>query len=231
MNIFVYSDESGVFDYLHNKFYVFGGLIFLSKEDKDLATRKYLAVEKIVRNNEHLKNSQEVKASVISFKSRTKLYKSLNNVEKFAAVINQSAVHKEIFNSKKTKQRFLDYAFKIALKRKLEKLISEKIINPSEVENIYICVDEHTTATDGIYELRESLEQEFKNGNFNYNFNVFHKPILPQMKVLSLNYCNSSKNTLVRAADIVANKIFYLVENSKLNELSSKNILIVDLPF
>ena len=35
MNIFVYSDESGVFDVVHNKIYVFAGRVFLSKEEKN----------------------------------------------------------------------------------------------------------------------------------------------------------------------------------------------------
>ena len=47
MNIFVYSDESGVFDKVHNDIYVYGGIIFLSKEEKDNNVRKYLNVEKL----------------------------------------------------------------------------------------------------------------------------------------------------------------------------------------
>ena len=50
---------------------------------------------------------------------------------------------------KKSKQRYLDYAYKIALKRAFEWLIDEKYISGEEVENIYIFVDEHTTATNG----------------------------------------------------------------------------------
>ena len=38
MNLFVYSDESGVFDHKHNDLFVFGGLVFLSKEDKDITS-------------------------------------------------------------------------------------------------------------------------------------------------------------------------------------------------
>ncbi len=34
MNIYVYSDESGVFDKEHNDCFVFGGLILLGTEDK-----------------------------------------------------------------------------------------------------------------------------------------------------------------------------------------------------
>ena len=32
MNIYIYSDESGVFDKEHNDYFVFGGLIFLGIE-------------------------------------------------------------------------------------------------------------------------------------------------------------------------------------------------------
>lgn len=37
MNLYIYSDESGVFDNKHEKYFVFGGLIFLSKFEKDNA--------------------------------------------------------------------------------------------------------------------------------------------------------------------------------------------------
>lgn len=50
MNIYIYSDESGVFDYLHNDIFVFGGLIFLSKEEKDIASRKYIHAESKIRS-------------------------------------------------------------------------------------------------------------------------------------------------------------------------------------
>lgn len=33
MNIYIYSDESGVLDKQHNRYYVFGGLIFLSSSE------------------------------------------------------------------------------------------------------------------------------------------------------------------------------------------------------
>ena len=49
MDLFVYSDESGVFDYKHNKIFTFGGLIFIGKEQKDIATRKFLHAERCLR--------------------------------------------------------------------------------------------------------------------------------------------------------------------------------------
>ena len=51
MNIFVYSDESGVFDKAHNDYYVFGGIICLGKEKRDDWARKYAHVESVLRKS------------------------------------------------------------------------------------------------------------------------------------------------------------------------------------
>ena len=51
MDIYVYSDESGVFDYKHNDIFVFGGILFYSKEQRDVCARKYIHVERIIRKN------------------------------------------------------------------------------------------------------------------------------------------------------------------------------------
>ena len=150
MNIFVYSDESGVFDVVHNNFYVFGGILFLSKDEKDIQSRKYRAVEENIRLSENKSKTTEIKANSITNKSKSKLYKSLRDCEKFGVIINQNKVIKDIFSTKKHKQRYLDYAYKIAIKRKFELMINQGIINPLTVENIYFCVDEHNTATDGL---------------------------------------------------------------------------------
>ena len=45
MNIYVYSDESGVFDRYHNDKFVFAGLIFLDKTSKDKMSRKQKSPE------------------------------------------------------------------------------------------------------------------------------------------------------------------------------------------
>ncbi len=230
MNIFVYSDESGVFDVKHNDFYIFGGILFLSKEEKENQTHKYIAAERNVRLSEHKKREVEIKATSISNKSKSKLYRAVNEVEKFGVIINQNKLNKNIFSTKKHKQRYLDYAYKIAIKRKFEKLIKEGKINPLEVENIYFFVDEHTTATDGLYELRESMLQEFKEGMFTADYVSFKKPIFPNLKRLEVEYCKSSKNTLVRAADIVANKLYYATVNECINTLNMDNFNIIKLP-
>ncbi|MGR5583309.1 DUF3800 domain-containing protein, partial [Enterocloster bolteae] len=98
-----------------------------------------------------------------------------------------------------------------------------------EVENIYIYADEHTTATNGRYELKEGLEQEFKNGTYNYQYDKYFPPLFPNMKGISLEFCNSEQRTLIRAADIVANRIYSASIRNVLDELQKK-ITITYLP-
>ena len=208
MNIFVYSDESGVMDKKHNKYFVFGGVVFLSKEEKDNASHQYVAAEKNIRKGGQYK-CQEIKASTIRARDKRKLYRLMKDNYRFAVVVDQSKILDNIMENKKSKQRYLDFAYKIGVKRLLQRLISEEIIAAKDVKNIFFYVDEHTTATNGVYELRESLEEEFKNGIYNWDFSKFYPPIFPEMESVQLKYCNSETVTLIRAADIIANRIYH----------------------
>ena len=231
MNIYIYSDESGVFDKEHNDYFVFGGLILLGTEDKENWSRKYSSVEKTLRANKGVASDYELKATQVTNKEKGKLFRSLNGCYKFGVVIREKNVLDRIYLSKKDKQRYLDYAYKIAVKRAFENLIQNGIINPDEVERLYFYVDEHTTATNGRYELTEALEQEFKLGTYNYKYDTYYPPIFKKMKDVQLEYCNSESKLLVRAADIVANKIFYLARNEMRAELRGiQNLNVIYLP-
>lgn len=230
MDLFVYSDESGVFDYIHNDYYVYGGLLFIGKQDKDNNNRKYLHAEKCVESTNQYKFGTELKASIVSNKHKGKLYRSLNNCLKFGAIVKQSDIHREIFSSKKSKQRYLDYVYKISIKRLLERLLEQKKIDVNYFENINFFVDEHTTATNGRYELREALLQELKYGTFNSNYNYFFEPILPGIQDIRLKFCNSATVPLIRAADIVANNIFHNISDGSIDKMQSENIVITYFP-
>ena len=145
MDIYVYSDESGVFDKVHNNVFVFGGLILLGKASKDEWSRRYIAAERAIRGK--YAAQAELKASYVSNKDKHKLVRSLNNCFKFGVVVQQQRVMDRIFTSKKDKQRYLDYVYKIGLKRALESLMHDGLIAKDEVENLHVYVDEHTTAT------------------------------------------------------------------------------------
>jgi len=231
MNIYVYSDESGVFDRVHNDVYVFGGVVFLGKEEKDIGSRKYKTAEDAIRKGGTYQKEDELKATTISNKEKGKLFRSLNNVYKFAVIIDLKAVFGEIFEHKKTKQRYLDYAYKLGIKKAFEKLIDLNRINPEEIERVCFFVDEHSTATDGLYELREALEQEFKIGTFNQNYSRHFPPIFPNLVSVELKFCNSQTVRLVRAADIVANRVYYHATRNLNEELFQiPNLCIHHLP-
>lgn len=74
MNIYVYSDESGVFDKEHNDYFVFGGLILLGTDEKDTWSQKYSHVESIIRVNKGVTHDYELKATHISNKEKGKLF-------------------------------------------------------------------------------------------------------------------------------------------------------------
>ena len=231
MNIYVYSDESGVFDRVHEDYYVFGGIILLGNEQKDAWARRYIAAEKTLRQSKAYPRNIELKASVLNTGEKSKLFRSLNGCYKFGVIVSQRQVLQEIYQNKKTKQRYLDYAFKISLKRALERMISQGVFSPIDVNNIYCNVDEHTTATDGRYELREALEREFKLGTFNRNYCKFFPPLFPTIESVSVYYCNSATKTLVRSADIVANKLYNLAVQNNIQKISEiSNLYITYLP-
>ena len=96
MNIFVYSDESGVLDKAHNDIFVFGGLVFLSKDERDVAARKYSAAEKALRNSKNYKQDVELKAAIISAGEKRKLFRSLNRYYKFGVIVEQTRVLDQI---------------------------------------------------------------------------------------------------------------------------------------
>lgn len=227
MNIYIYSDESGVFDKTHNNFYVFGGILFLDKESREICSRKYLKAERDIRKKANYEKSQELKASFLKNKEKSSLYRSLNNYYKFGAVIDQNRVLDTIFEAKKSKQRFLDYAFKMAIKNCFCHLIENNIIDAKESINLYFYVDEHTTATNGTYELRESLEEEFKSGTYNFDYNKFFPPIFENLSSVNLKFCDSKNKPLIRASDIIANKIYHKRYINKISDINNINNLYI----
>lgn len=229
MNIFVYADESGVFDREHNDVFVFGGLIFLSREERDLARRRYQSAERAQRNAGAAKDHREMKAIYLNNKQKSSMYRSMNPYHRFGVVVQQKQVNANIFANRKSKQRFLDYAFKRGVKNALQELIRTGALNVDEVEDICVFMDEHTTATDGRYELCESLESEFKIGTFNGNWNKFFPPLFPGMKSVQFHLRDSCQDALIRAADITANRLYYAVRGARY-ELVRDSLTFLTLP-
>ena len=212
MNIYVFSDESGVFDYIHNRYFVYGGLILPGLEIKEVLCRKYSAVERIIRQSNNFSRDYEIKAVSIANKYKNKIMHLLNGYYKFGCTVDENRVNANIWKSRKDKQRYLDFVYKIAVKRAFVDLINNGVIIPNEVERVIFSVDEHTTATNGRYELAQSLEQEFKYGTYSWDYSSFFPPIFPKVKEVCVKFCDSSipNKSLIRASDIIANKIYHL---------------------
>ncbi len=226
MNIYVYTDESGVFDKDHETTYVYGGIIYLNSEDKENSGRKCIAAETTLRTSFPRYRRGELKANRLDNKHKAGLFRSLNDEIKFSIVISIDRVLDRIFNEKRSKQRYLDYVYKVGLKRVFQRLIIDGKINVTEVDSISIYTDEHTTATNGKYELREALLNEFKYGTFNQEWNRFYPPLFDTLRELTVEYCNSAKKSHIRMADIIANRAYYLAKNDMFTELEEKTITI-----
>ena len=123
------------------------------------------------------------------------------------------------------------FLYKLAVKNAFELAISNNEIQSTEVTDLHFYVDEHSTATNGIYELRESLEGEFKKGTHNWNYNTYFPPLFENLNSVDVSFCNSKQYYLVRASDIIANRIYYLVKQNKLEKLRDiKNLNIIWQP-
>ena len=227
-NIYIYADESGVFDKDHNDLFSFGGLILTSRSIRDKQIQRYKQVERRVRNSLGEKAPDELKASLLSIEKRHQLFRAANIGTRFGAIVYQKNVHDEVFTHKKTKQRFLDYAFKRGLKHALVTLIKRGEISTTETTTLHVVMDEHTTATDGKYELGESIESEFVYGAFNPNYSKHFTPIMPNIQTVNIKFVDSVDYELVRASDIIANRLIWIAKTYQ--RYSDTGILIRKLP-
>lgn len=212
MKLYVYADESGAFDKVHNDLFVYGGLVLAGAEAKDDAARRYIAIERKIReaNSAHDVHP-ELKASFMTLKERKRAFQSIKKpgCHQFAVIVNQRALRDEVFDSKKRKQRFLDYALKRGIKRGIVQALREDGIPRESIDSVTVVVDEHSTSTCGEYNLMESINEELRNGMFNPTWQLFFPPVfthgIPEIPVA---YVDSSKVPLVRASDITANWVF-----------------------
>lgn len=234
-NIYIYSDESGTFDYKNYKYFVYGGILFLSKETKDEASRRYLSVERMIRKCFSFRKSEEIKASKIPFKLRKKLLAVYKKQESYPFCIviklNDLKQKETISSHPKSKQRYMDWAYKMGIKALLKRLISESKIDINQQNNIFFMADEHQSATDGRYELKEALEQELNIGTYNFDWGKFFEPIFYKVPaVIDFNFCNSETTTLVRLADIISNYSWHKALDGKISDCVSEGFTVKMLP-
>lgn len=144
----IISDESGVFDNLHDeRFFVFGGLILNANagEVSKLASL-YKSLEDSLRKKAEYKDVKELKANTLSPHDKRFIFSQMHNFFKFSVIIDLASLHPKIFTGKKSKQRYQDYAYKIGVKRAFEHLIRKGIIEKDDCLKLNFFVDQHHTA-------------------------------------------------------------------------------------
>lgn len=227
MDLYIYSDESGVFDRKHNKYFVFGGLIIYGHSNHQKWQRYYLTAEKALRNKDNY--DKELKASNISNKNKGKLFRSLGKCLKFGVVVREDEILDKIFHDSKSKQRYLDFIYQIGVIEAL-KYYDQELMLSEPINDIHFFIDNHSSPTNALYEMNEGLEELLKNGYFNHDFTKYYPPLYESINHVYVNFCDSKATTLVRASDIVANHLLHeAIKNDGYN-IDIRNMHIVYFP-
>ena len=232
MDITIYTDDSGTFDCVRGGFFVFGGILFLDLRSRESFSRKYAAIEKAVSARSLTLNGHEPKASNLTLNERRALFRATNKEFRFAIVVDiqKLRIRNNIAHNKREKQRFLDFAYKIGVKRFFEYLIRVGYIDPDKVRTLYFYNDQHTTATNGRYELEDGLRKEFLDGTPNFDNDCFFPPLFPKMERLKVTYCDSKHVTLVRTADIIANRVYQKARHNELDWKVNEHFHVIRFP-
>ena len=161
--IFFFFDDSGV---LHKNeqsgYFVYAGYVFLGRENLDSAKRKYIHANKEIKKATGM--SGELKAAGLKPKYKRSLFNSVKAYESLSVAVNISKVYDHILAEKKSICRYKDYILKICIKAKLVEFIERGALSASDDVDIFVYIDEQLTATNGYYDLRDSIREELQYG-------------------------------------------------------------------
>ena len=174
--VYINLDDSGKLTH-KEKVCVYGGIVFLSKDEKDKFITQYRSIindikckycmqQKTKCNNE----CPEIKNTNIKQNDKRRIMNYIKKHYSVALVIKNDEVYDHIKNNKAAKGRFVDYAIRRLIKHIIESLIKSKKINPSKPVRLIINIDQQSTKSNGYYNLRDGLIEELKYGIINYNY-------------------------------------------------------------
>ena len=227
-SVFFFFDDSGT---LHKKersgFFVYAGYVFSSRVALDVAKRKYIHANKAIKKATGRNN--ELKAAGLEAKYKRSLFNSVREFESLSAAVEIKRVYDYILADKKSICRYKDYVLKICIKNKLQDLIRKGILHRDDDIDIFVYIDEQLTATNGYYDLRDSIREELRHGIVNFNYGVVHPNVFTRNVNVYIEYCESKSNYLIQASDIIANRIWtsYQVHNPHLREIPNHTALTI----
>lgn len=224
--VFFFFDDSGV---LHTNepsgFFVYAGYIFTNRNMLEAAKRKYIHANKMLKRA--LNRVDELKAANLKAKHKRALFNSVAEFDSISVAVDISRVYQYILSDKKSICRYKDYILKRCVKEKLKALIADGVISKDEDIKISIFIDEQLTATNGYYDLRDSIAEELEHGIANFDYGIKHPHLFDAHVTVNIQYCNSSQNYLIQASDILANRIWtsYRVNNRNLRKIGNHTSL------
>lgn len=240
--IYMNMDDSGVLTKgkIDDPIFVYGGIIFLSKDEKDGFIRQYSALVNAIKpkycknfkiddniNNEfcltHTKknckyNCPELKSSLIQPSDKRRFLNLIKNYHCSVAIVDNNKLYDSITKDKASKGRFKDYVIRRLVKEIIKQLISENQINPDMSVKLILNLDEQATKSNGYYDLKSGIVEELQYGIINYNYDTFFNPILSNVDV-EIHHQDSYNSLCVQAADLIVGEI----RHNRLNFLKNKD--------
>lgn len=210
--IYINLDDSGKLT-TKEEISVYGGLVFLSKNEKDKFITQYRSIINEIKCDYCSHSSccnqkcPEIKNTNIKTKDKRRLMNYIKKYYVIALVIKNNEVYQHIKKDKAAKGRFIDYAIRRMIKESIKSLIRYKSINPNQPIKIIINIDQQSTKSNGYYNLRAGLIEELKYGIINYNYATTISPIIHSDLEVLVSYQDSGKSYVVQAADLLAGTI------------------------
>lgn len=227
MEVFAYIDDSGS---LHpnypTKYFVYAGYIFTSKKERDRALATYRSAEKRIQGV-----SGEKKACKLKKTQKRYLVSVMRDYQAFACVVDIRRVYERILSNARSIHRYKDYCLKRMLRTKLEELMATGGIDTDARSAILtLQIDNQPTSTDGFYTLNESIREEFGVGVWNFDYGVMHPPVFKNRLFVNTHFCDSSRNYLVRACDLLANMVYHKANFHSEMPIPNDHLKVIMLP-
>ena len=247
--IYMNMDDSGVLikGKSDDPIFVYGGIIFLSKDEKDNFIRRYSALVNIIKSKycsdlkkddsisdnfclTHYKqnckyNCPELKSSLLKNSDKRRFLNVIKNYHCSVAIVDNNKLYNNIICDKASKGRFKDYAVRRLVKEIIKELISENKLNPDIPVRLILNLDEQSTKSNGYYDLKSGIIEELQYGIVNYNYDTFFRPILTSVEV-EVHHQDSYNSLCVQAADLIVGEIRHnrldFLKNRDFNVYSKK---------
>ncbi|EUB25817.1 PF12686 domain protein [Streptococcus sp. AS20] len=171
-----------------------------------------------------------MKASNVERKHKNALYKVLKDEISFSVVVKLSEIKSSIMIDKKSRQRFKDYALKRVVKNLFKEMLHQELIDKNDDIELFVNIDQQGFATNGLYGLGDGILEELRHGITNFNYGIFHRPILEGEFIVHTKSCVSENDYLIQAADILANRIWNSYENKLIGLRNIPNHTFLKLP-